>query len=165
MAIKGFVPPSKPLQDILLAHEGESIIIVGLPHSGKTTLGRKIEALTKRVRRDTDEVVTMFSGWHPHEIIERNGMRGFRRKETFALKWCLEHPTKAVISTGGGIVESKASRTLIKKSGAIVIWLDTPLEIIADRLASHPQFDAATIAETAKKRNPWYQQLATYRVT
>ncbi len=105
-----------------------SIILIGMPGCGKSTIGF---ALAKRLGIefiDTDSLIEQTEGKTITEIFAQNGEEYFRNAETKILKSVIEKD--AVISTGGGIVVKKENIDLLRKSSAKIIFIDREVQDI-----------------------------------
>lgn len=109
----------------------ELIYLVGFMGCGKTTVGK---VLAKRVNKkfiDLDEEIVAQTGKSIPELFNEFGESGFRDIETKVLKNLSSK--KMIISTGGGIVLRDENIGIMKESGKI-IYLETPIEIIYERI-------------------------------
>ncbi|MDQ0256282.1 shikimate kinase [Evansella vedderi] len=111
--------------------EWENIYLVGFMGVGKTTVGKELAKAIERSFVDLDEYIIQKQQLTIPEIFERFGESGFRKMETDALKDCFGK--KAVVSTGGGIVEVESNIQCMEKSG-IIVFLNASFETIYDRI-------------------------------
>lgn len=117
------------------------IFFIGLPSSGKSKIG---SVLAKKMRLnffDTDDLIIKkcnrdfgFFGTI-QECYSFLGEKKFRETEKQILQDLIKDSLleTLIISTGGGIILDPDNRSLIKNNG-IVVFLNTPLEIIKKRL-------------------------------
>src|SRR5690349_16985641 len=99
-----------------------NVIIIGFMGSGKTTIGKVIASKKDMKFIDMDLEIERIEKKSINQIFIENGERYFREKESKLLqKLCLLENT--IISTGGGIVESKCNIEILKRQPC-VIWLD-----------------------------------------
>lgn len=104
-----------------------NVVLIGMPGSGKSTVGRLIaERLFLRFA-DTDAMVEAQHGLIP-AIFESLGEPAFREMELKAARRCAQRQN-AVISTGGGIVQTRAAMEALKETG-IAVYIDRPLETL-----------------------------------
>ena len=66
----------------LLESRMENIVLIGMPGSGKSTIGRLISERTGKDFIDMDEETEKSAGMTIPEIFKREGEEGFRRRET-----------------------------------------------------------------------------------
>ena len=103
-----------------------SLILIGMPGAGKTTVGR---LLAQRLGRDffdaDDELVRRF-GCDIPTFFAREGEAAFRAEET-ALLAELGRRSGCVIATGGGCVTRPENEPLLRQNAA-VIWLQRALD-------------------------------------
>jgi shikimate kinase / 3-dehydroquinate synthase len=140
----------------------DSIVLVGLSGSGKSTIA---EPLAKRLGRpliDVDEAITEHAGADPSAIIHERGEAAFRQIEVEAVARACE-VDGAVIATGGGAVIDPLNRWALWHAGTVA-WLDAPDEVLLDRLARHykprPMLEgnpSAKLAALRKARTPFYR--------
>lgn len=168
--LDGYEPP-KDLNDVsLLANArkngNKSIIVIGMRAAGKSTVSRWMADLLGFTLIDAD---TAFEEKHGdiREYIKKEGWEKFREVESEILKTITsEKPTGHVISTGGGIVESEESRTLLKnyaKSG-IVLHLHRDLDetiIFLNSDATRPAY-VSEIKEVWERREKWYHDCSNF---
>jgi 3-dehydroquinate synthase len=110
-----------------------SIALVGLPGSGKTTLGRRLAERLGWDFRDTDHEIARATGRSPAEIIDAEGEAAFRRLEAATLADLLRSATPAVLACGGGLFAEEApSRRLLQS--AWVVALDAPDSALLERI-------------------------------
>ena len=143
------------------------IYIVGMPGSGKSFLGRKIAQTLKLQFIDLDELIEKQEKKIIRTIIMEDGEAYFRSIERSIL-----HETqlknKCLISCGGGTPTFFDNMEWMKKNG-IVIWINTPLDIISDRILKNitrrPLFIGLSkeeikikLQELSKKRVPFYKK-------
>lgn len=111
----------------------QPIVLIGFMSCGKSTLGRMLAAHLKLRFTDLDQCIIKQAGRRIADIFAREGEEGFRAREARALKATLK-PGK-VISLGGGTVMKPSNRALIKRSGAVVVWINPPWSAIWRRLS------------------------------
>lgn len=105
------------------------IILIGMPASGKTTVGRAVAQALSLSFHDCDREVEGLTGRTIPEIFAAEGEEAFRAVESRALAALCTAEAPCVIATGGGAVLSAENRRLLRRSGT-VFWLDRDLENI-----------------------------------
>ena len=117
------------------------IVLIGLPGSGKSAVGRRLASRHGATFVDLDEVIEHEAGARIPEIFAEEGEAGFRARERAAIQ-ALGVPDDAteirrVIAPGGGAVVDPRNRWLLYR-GRVPIWLDGRPEILAQRLRRSP---------------------------
>jgi shikimate kinase len=108
-----------------------NIVLIGMPGSGKSTVGVILAKMMGRDFVDTDVLIQKEQGRSLQDIVDRDGylaLRGMEEKILVALD-CHSH----VIATGGSAVYSHAAMTYLKSNG-IVIFLDADLRTLEKRV-------------------------------
>ena len=109
-----------------LRREQLNIALIGMPSSGKSTLGRTLaERLGKRFV-DLDEEIVKADGRSIPDIFAAEGEAGFRKLEA-AQTARFARENRQVISCGGGVVKDPANLRALHANG-IVLFIDRPLE-------------------------------------
>ena len=109
-----------------------NIIFVGLPGSGKTTIGRQLARRLGVPFVDSDHVIEERLGCSIREYFAREGEDAFRDVEQAVLDDLSQHH-HGVLSTGGGSVLREANRRHLHERGH-VIYLRTSPEDVFRRL-------------------------------
>ena len=104
----------------------ESVVLVGMPSSGKTTVGGIISERTGKPFIDTDALVTERIGMPIGEYFNLYGETQFRAREREVISDICSLGG-AIIATGGGAVLSEENIRNLKRNGKIY-FLDRPLE-------------------------------------
>lgn len=110
----------------------DNIFLIGFSGTGKTSTGSILAEKLGYEYYDTDLLLERQTGRSIPEIFEQDGETEFRRLETIALEELAKGDNR-VISTGGGIVLSKANRTEMTANG-YVVCLEARAETIYVRL-------------------------------
>ncbi|WP_270505074.1 shikimate kinase [Paraclostridium sordellii] len=109
-----------------------NIILIGFMGSGKTTIGEKLSLMKNMRFIDLDLEVEKLEKKTINDIFTEKGEQYFRNIESKLLeKYC--YLDDVVISTGGGIVESKDNIEMLKNKKN-VIWLDGNVDTILNHL-------------------------------
>ena len=108
-----------------------NIVLIGMPGSGKSTIGVILAKLTARDFIDTDVLIQTSLGRTLQDIVDTQGHMALREvEERILLKLdCLNH----VIATGGSAVYSHAAMTHLKSNG-IVVFLNVTLPVLQTRI-------------------------------
>jgi shikimate kinase / 3-dehydroquinate synthase len=109
------------------------IALVGLPGSGKSTVGPLIAERLGWSAVDLDDDVASSAGRSPAAIIAADGERHFRDLELAALEDALRRPDRVVIACGGGLITEPAARRLLTEL-CTVVWLDAPDHVLVSRV-------------------------------
>ena len=117
------------------------LVLVGLPGSGKSAVGRRVAARHDAAFIDLDEEIEAAAGMPVASIFEAEGEAGFRRRERHAVA-ALGAPDpgpalRRVISPGGGAIVDPRNRWKLFR-GRVVAWLDVRPEVLAQRLRRSP---------------------------
>lgn len=107
--------------------------LIGLPGSGKSTIGRHLARQWKLPFVDSDQVIEQRIGGSITEYFAAHGEAAFRDMEEATLGELLQTPQPCVLSTGGGAVLRPANRELLQ-TYSTVLYLQSLPEDIARRL-------------------------------
>ena len=113
---------------------GSGVVLVGMPTSGKSTVGRLVAERLGRPFLDTDELAAQRVGMPVAAYIERHGEAAYREEESKAVSVACA-VSGAVISTGGGAVIDPLNRWALWHHGTVV-WLDLPADQLLRRLSA-----------------------------
>lgn len=138
-----------------LQTEKQNLVLIGMPGSGKTTLGRLLAERTGRPFVDTDEVIAARAGRSIPEIFETEGEAGFRDRETAVLRDLCAVGGR-ILATGGGAVLREENRAALRQNGLLLL-LDRPLAELV------PTGDRPLADNTEKLRAMYEVRLPVYR--
>lgn len=109
----------------------QSIFIVGMMGSGKSTVGRRLADLMGLDFVDADGVIEERAGADISWIFDVEGEDGFRHREEQVLDG-LSQRRGIVLATGGGAVLREANRRRLRERG-VVVYLRGSVDIIVAR--------------------------------
>jgi len=144
------------------ATANRNLVLIGMPGSGKSTVGVLLAKAANRRFVDTDVLIQAQQGRSLQEIIRTEGLDAFKRiEEEHLLTLDL---TGHVIATGGSAVYSERAMAHLK-AGGLVIYLDAPLDLVARRLTNlyHRGLGiepGQTLADLYRQRGPLYRRWA-----
>ena len=141
-----------------------NIILIGMPASGKTTIGMALaEKLPNYTLIDTDSVIERTQGMSISKIFEKYSEDYFRKLEYDTIKLVCTGKNK-IISIGGGAFENPDNRITLLKFGK-VFYLKSDLDVLYYRISkdsSRPLLNNENPREVLenllKKRNENYQK-------
>jgi 3-dehydroquinate synthase len=117
------------------------VVLVGLPGSGKSVIGKRLAHRHAASFIDLDERIESSSGRQISEIFAEDGEPAFRALERSAvadLGPADQGPdVRRVIATGGGAVVDPRNRWALFR-GRLPVWLDGRPEVLAQRLRRSP---------------------------
>ncbi|MGE4351734.1 MAG: shikimate kinase [Bdellovibrionales bacterium] len=109
----------------------QSVVLIGMPGSGKSTIGKKLAVQMGVSFVDSDIEVEAAADMTIPEIFEKLGEPAFRDGERKVIARLLDGPP-VILSTGGGAFMNEQTRELIKRK-AISVWLKANLDILVER--------------------------------
>lgn len=142
--------------------ENDNIILIGMPASGKSTVGVILAKIIGYQFMDSDLVIQEQEGRKLHEIITEDGIDGFLTlEEQINAKIEAEH---TVIATGGSVIYGKLAMEHFKKMGKIV-YLQVEYEELMNRLHNIRQRGVVvrpgqTMEDLYQERSALYSQYA-----
>lgn len=142
------------------------LILVGLPGSGKTTVGRRAVELLPSDFTDIDEMVEAETGRSISRIFAESGEAEFRRLERAAMDRALEQPPH-LIAAGAGWIAQPGNLEAARERNAGIVYLRVSPAVAAARLgedATRPLLSGGGGDRTARlqallaERESWYRQ-------
>lgn len=111
-----------------------NIVLVGMPASGKTTIGTLLaNQLNNYIHIDIDSVIEKTQGMKVSDIFAKFSEDYFRKLEYDTIKMVCTGKNK-IISTGGGSFENPDNRATLLKFGK-VFYLKSDLDILYYRIS------------------------------
>lgn len=143
------------------------LVLVGMPGSGKSTVGRQLARRLAVPFHDSDHEIEQRLGCSIREYFDREGEAAFRDVEQRTLDE-LSRQDPGVLSTGGGAVLRLANRQRLREAGKVVYLRSTPEEIYRrirhDTTRPLLQVDnpLAKLRELYAERDPLYRETAHF---
>lgn len=147
--------------------EKANIVLIGMPWSGKSTIGVLLAKALKKDFIDTDLIIQSATGKSLQEIIDKEGVEVFMKlEETLILNL---HPHDSVISTGGSVVYSHRAMLHLKSVG-LIVYLKCSFETILQRaqfvelrglVKTKPN---QSLFELYNERSPLYENYAEFTI-
>ena len=116
----------------------QRIILAGIKHSGKSTIGWNLSShlnlyfadLDDLILRDTEKYETV------RQLYRELGAEGFQKQEKESLKLFLQtYENKSfVLSLGGGTIENKSAIDMLDKADVQTYFLDADLSVLYNRI-------------------------------
>ncbi len=142
--------------------EKENIVLIGMPASGKSTVGKILSERYGMDFLDTDLLIEEKIGMSISEYFSRFGEEEFRKRESEAIEEATAL-TSCVIATGGGAVLKKRNIENLKKNGK-VFFIDRPLGALLPTKDRPLALDAEALKKRYEERYEIYCSLADVRI-
>lgn len=141
--------------------------LVGMPGSGKSTVGRHLARRLRLPFFDSDHVIEDRLGCSIREYFAREGEAAFRDVEEQVIAELARGPA-CVLATGGGAVLREANRNALRAAGRVMYLRSSPEELHR-RLRHDTQRPLLQVADPLGKlralyaeRDPLYREAAHF---
>ncbi|MBI3975375.1 MAG: AAA family ATPase, partial [Armatimonadetes bacterium] len=111
-----------------------NVVLIGMPGSGKSTVGRRVAEWLGWPLLDTDAMIAQRTGRSVEDLFARDGEEAFRRIERAVVRVAAA-TRPAVVATGGGVVLHPGNMAALRRHGLIVSLAAAP-EALAARVGS-----------------------------
>lgn len=155
--------------------KGKSVLLCGLPGSGKSETGKELARLLNLPFIDLDGLIEENHGKTIVEIFTESGETHFREIEADILEKLLDTDNARIIALGGGTLETERAWHAIEHSDAITVWLLVGPAVAARRLenndmiSSHPLLKGLSgnklqkrLRQLLEQRRPDYESSLVY---
>lgn len=144
----------------LLKNQMENIVLIGMPGSGKSTVGRILAERTGKRFVDADTAIEEKAGCSIPHIFSERGEEAFRELETQVLNE-LGKQSGLVIATGGGCVTRDENYPPLHQNGRI-FCLNRGLSSLPTD--GRPLSQNSALEEMFRIRKPMYDRFADYHI-
>ncbi len=147
----------------------KTVSLIGLPGSGKSTVGRQLARRLGRHFADSDAVIEKRIGGSIRAFFEREGEERFREIEQTVIDELTALPGQ-IIATGGGAVLREANRRHLRERTVVVYLRSTPEELYrrlkhdTHRPLLQVSDPLARLRELYAQRDPLYREAAHFIV-
>lgn len=140
----------------------DNIILIGMPASGKSTLGVVLARKLGYGFLDTDSFISQREKCTLQKIIDEKGLERFLEIESSVGSEIV--CDRVIIATGGSMVMSESAMDNLKALGK-VIYINVPLKELKRRLGNFSDRgiamnDGESLKDILKKRTPYYDKYA-----
>ncbi|MCC5840023.1 MAG: shikimate kinase [Opitutales bacterium] len=144
----------------------ENIILIGMPGSGKSTVGVLLAKELGFAFVDTDILIQQREGCLLQELVDRVGSAQLRAIESDVCRAL--SCSRTVVATGGSAVYCADAMRHLSGLGP-VIWLDAPFPVINERIERNPLRGLAknpdqTLEDLYDERQPLYRRFGEIRI-
>ncbi|MBQ6520135.1 MAG: hypothetical protein IJI14_15585 [Anaerolineaceae bacterium] len=141
--------------------EMTNIILIGMPGSGKTTIGEILAKKSGREAVDIDKEIVKAAGCSIPELFHTIGEEGFRKLESEAVRKAGMESGK-IITTGGGVVTRPENYGPLHQNGRIY-QLERDLSLLP--VDGRPISQKTSAEELFRKRAPMYEAFRDVQVS
>lgn len=113
----------------------KNIVLIGMPASGKSTVGVLLAKVAGYDFTDSDLVIQRRTGRKLSELIASEGIDGFLSIEEDVNISLAYGTMSSVIATGGSAVYGREAMEAFREAGDTIVWLDVPFGILEKRLS------------------------------
>lgn len=144
----------------------QSLILIGMPGAGKSTLGMQLATKCERPFIDTDTLIEKAVGASLQDYLNQEGYQALRAQEEQQLLHAdLCH---AIVATGGSVVYSEKGMQRLESLG-ICVYLHIDLATLQARVTNQNSRGLAvakgtTLQQLYQERLPLYESWATHTV-
>ncbi len=133
------------------------LVLVGLPGSGKSTVGRQLARRLGLPFTDSDQAIEQRIGCSIASFFEREGEAAFRDIEQDVIRELTASAQGGVLATGGGAVLRPANRERLRQAGHAIYLRSTPTELFR-RLRHDTNRPLLQVADPLAKLQALYQE-------
>lgn len=147
-------------------HKKSNVILIGMPTSGKTTIGTELSAKIGYGYIDSDSVIVARQGKSLRELIETLGNEKYLDVEAQVNSQL--SASRCVIATGGSAIYRENAMQKLRENGTVV-YLKMSYEEMARRLGDYRARgvvlkDGFTLKDMYDERAPLYEKYADITV-
>ena len=166
-AVEHFIGKSVEIQKIDniyadLTKEKQNIVLVGMPSSGKSTVGSALAEALNKTFIDTDQKIKKIIGMEIGEFFKLKGEAEFRKIESEMAKE-VSKLQNTVISTGGGMILNRENIRYLKLNGR-VYFLDRPLNLLITTSDRPLSSNSADLEKRYNERYHLYTSLSDVHI-
>lgn len=136
----------------------QNIVLVGMPSSGKTTIGKYISEVYGYDFEDTDDMIVRAHNMSIPEIFEKYGEETFRRWETECVREVSQR-CGCVIATGGGAILREENVDCLRQNGKLY-FVDRPLELLMPTTSRPLSGDRNALQKRYEERYDIYKEVS-----
>lgn len=140
----------------------ENIVLIGMPASGKSTVGRLLSDMSERELVDTDALIVKRAGMEITEIFSKFGEAYFRDLEREVIGE-VSRQSELIIATGGGAILRQENVKELKKNGRL-FFIDRPLEKLIPTDSRPLSSDRESITKRYNERYGIYTAVCDERI-
>jgi len=141
-----------------------NIVLIGMPSSGKSTVGRLLAKKINYEFIDTDKLIMEKVNKPLKDLVNEDGLEKFLDiQEKTILETSVD---KHVIATGGSVIYSEKSMNHLKKN-SVIVYLETDMKELADRITSDRRLarnENQSFQEMYEERKLLYEKYADITV-
>jgi len=138
----------------------KNVVLIGMPGCGKTTMGKRLAAITGREFIDIDAEIVKVAGKTIPEIFAEDGEEAFRLLETRVTGEICKK-SGCIISCGGGVVTRPENRRLIRQNSTVV-FLVRDIHTLATR--GRPLSETNSADALWEARSPMYKSWSDVKI-
>lgn len=146
----------------------DPIFLVGMPASGKTTLGKRIAKALKLSFVDLDKHIEQAEKMSIATLFSQKGETLFREMERYYLHAVIQKEKGTIISTGGGTACFFDNMVYMNMHG-ITLYLKAELSVLIERNIKNKRFRplfnnsnnediACKLSQMLQERGPYYEK-------
>ena len=141
---------------------GTRLYLIGMPGSGKTTLGRTLAAHFNLPFLDLDAAIVAQAGQSIPAIFQQYGEAHFRQLEAQVLRTVMARPGPLLLATGGGTPCFHDNLTALNTTG-LTVWLDVPAPVLAARLGATAETTSRPLLAATGPTATWLRETLSAR--
>ena len=140
----------------------QNVVLIGMPSSGKTTVGKRLAQITGKTFVDTDDLIVSRIGCPIADYFATHGEAAFRKIECEVI---LEVAKKSgqIIATGGGSILNEGNVNALRQNG-VNVFLNRSLDRLITTKSRPLSSDREALAALYEKRLPLYKKAADLEI-